>query len=216
MVTGRNTFYPFRRHMFCLYFNLVSRVFISAWYGQDSNQSQESIDKKKRHRRTHSELTRDVVCPYSDCNRCYASKHALQLHMKNKHGWVSRKASAQGAASPASPAAGGTHVDDLNGIRSLFKNSGDGLSSGQTSPTTEFKVCESTRIGLGLSSCSRCVLFFFAFVCNVASFLLLPIDLNGVVEFLSCVHQKDGKSVFSLTCFPPSHLCALWFEAETT
>lgn len=85
-------------------------------------------EKKKRHRRTHSELDRSIICPFPECGRCYASKHALHLHMKNKHGWVGKKG-AQAAAAAAAVAATETgagaantgSVDELNGIRTLFK-----------------------------------------------------------------------------------------------
>lgn len=86
---------------------------------EDAN-SEES-NQKKRHRRTHSELSRDIVCPFPDCGRCYASKHALHLHLKNKHGWVGAKKTATAAVVGSS--------DELNGIRSLFKAEG-----GQAAP----------------------------------------------------------------------------------
>eukprot|EP00124_Ichthyophonus_hoferi_P001988 Ihof_evm10s121 gene=Ihof_evmTU10s121 len=49
--------------------------------GEEGGDSKER-NKKKRKRRPYSELNRNIVCPLLECQRCYASKHALQLHMK--------------------------------------------------------------------------------------------------------------------------------------
>lgn len=47
--------------------------------------TQSTKPKKPRRRRTFSELSRDIVCPHADCGRVYASKHALNLHLRLKH-----------------------------------------------------------------------------------------------------------------------------------
>lgn len=96
---------------------------LSTQLGEEDANSEDS-SQKKRHRRTHSELSRDIVCPFPDCGRCYASKHALHLHLKNKHGWVGAK-KAVGAAVAGSS-------DELNGIRSLFKGEGGQPPPGPT------------------------------------------------------------------------------------
>eukprot|EP00121_Abeoforma_whisleri_P008944 Awhi_evm1s8210 len=44
------------------------------------------LPKKKRNRRTFSQLKREYVCHYVDCGRPYASDHSLQQHLKLKHG----------------------------------------------------------------------------------------------------------------------------------
>lgn len=44
--------------------------------------------KKIRIRRCESELDKDLICPYKDCNRHYASRSSLKLHMKNQHSYA--------------------------------------------------------------------------------------------------------------------------------
>jgi hypothetical protein len=41
--------------------------------------------RRPRRRRAFSELKRDINCPYHKCDRVYASKHALNLHIRIKH-----------------------------------------------------------------------------------------------------------------------------------
>lgn len=41
--------------------------------------------RRPRRRRTFSELQRDIQCPHAECGRVYASKHALNLHLRLKH-----------------------------------------------------------------------------------------------------------------------------------
>eukprot|EP01134_Creolimax_fragrantissima_P007811 CFRG7811T1 len=41
--------------------------------------------KKLRRRRTHAELSRTFTCTYENCERRYASAHALHMHIRMKH-----------------------------------------------------------------------------------------------------------------------------------
>eukprot|EP01134_Creolimax_fragrantissima_P003036 CFRG3036T1 len=50
-----------------------------------SDGSTEDASKPRRRRRSNAQLLRDVLCPFNRCEKCYASKHALQLHIRNKH-----------------------------------------------------------------------------------------------------------------------------------
>lgn len=48
------------------------------------NQDFPSLSRPRR-RRAVSDLVRAYTCPQTGCHRCYASKHALQQHMRKKH-----------------------------------------------------------------------------------------------------------------------------------
>lgn len=41
--------------------------------------------KKIRKRRQDFELTKNLNCPFEDCERCYCSRTALKLHIKRRH-----------------------------------------------------------------------------------------------------------------------------------
>eukprot|EP00123_Amoebidium_parasiticum_P016647 comp23531_c1_seq1/m.39599 comp23531_c1_seq1/g.39599 ORF comp23531_c1_seq1/g.39599 comp23531_c1_seq1/m.39599 type:complete len:413 (-) comp23531_c1_seq1:501-1739(-) len=53
--------------------------------------------RRPRRRRAFSELSRDIVCPHPDCGRCYASKHALNLHLRIKHSGSSTPSDGSGS-----------------------------------------------------------------------------------------------------------------------
>tara|TARA_B110000503_G_C6999807_1_gene351040 strand:+ start:487 stop:699 length:213 start_codon:yes stop_codon:yes gene_type:complete len=42
-------------------------------------------EKKKRHRRTATEIARHYKCPISDCPKSYGSEGSLNQHIKIKH-----------------------------------------------------------------------------------------------------------------------------------
>ena len=42
-------------------------------------------EKKKRHRRTATEIARHYKCPISDCPKSYGSEGSLNQHIKLKH-----------------------------------------------------------------------------------------------------------------------------------
>ena len=42
-------------------------------------------DKRKRHRRTATEIARLFKCPVADCHKSYGSEGSLNQHMKLKH-----------------------------------------------------------------------------------------------------------------------------------
>jgi hypothetical protein len=42
-------------------------------------------EKKKRHRRTATEIARHFKCPIDDCPKSYGSEGSLNQHIKLKH-----------------------------------------------------------------------------------------------------------------------------------
>lgn len=42
-------------------------------------------EKKKRHRRTATEIARHYKCPIEGCNKSYGSEGSLNQHIKIKH-----------------------------------------------------------------------------------------------------------------------------------
>ena len=54
---------------------------------QDSDQLlQELEDRRKRSRRSASEIQRNFICPEKNCQKAYGSEGSLLQHMKLKHG----------------------------------------------------------------------------------------------------------------------------------
>lgn len=67
----------------------LSRAGVPSYNGlsHDTNSKDNAPGKQRRprRRRAFSELKRDISCPYDKCDRVYASKHALNLHVRIKH-----------------------------------------------------------------------------------------------------------------------------------
>ena len=49
------------------------------------NIEQQNGSKKKRHRRTVSEIDRQYQCPIEQCDKAYGNESSLHQHIKSKH-----------------------------------------------------------------------------------------------------------------------------------
>lgn len=45
----------------------------------------DNLEKKKRHRRTAEDVSRQFKCPVTKCEKCYGSPGAVNQHIKQKH-----------------------------------------------------------------------------------------------------------------------------------